>query len=787
MKLRLYIFVGIIFLMGYVAKAQVTVDNTLSVQQLIEEYLIGEGVEVNNITINGQPAASVNNQAGLYTGPGSNNLIGFNQGIAMVTGDATTVAGDFGGVLTNPIQNDPDLMAIAGQNINDAIIIEFDFLATSDSIKFNYVFASNEYQAYTCTQFNDAFGFFLSGAGITGPYSSNSKNIALIPGTEIPVAINTVNGGVPTGGGSASTCLAANPNWVEDSQFFVNNYSMPMGDVQFNGMTETFTAMSAVQCGEWYHIKLAIGDATDGALDSGVFLEAGSFAAFGDVFLTVIPQIGGDAVSNPLYDSVLVAGCSEAYIELTRPIGMPTDSIFVRFGGTAVEGSDYILGDLDTLFFFPQGVDTIGFTITTLWNGVPANGNKFIEISIHYQDGCGETKVASTTIHMVDPYELSSEAETLVLTCPADVVKVTAEGLDGIGPYRYDWGDFGVGEELTEVSVDVMPEDSTYYQVSISDACAFEHRLDSVLVINNIPDPLKAMIDPFADPTCSNEPVDMHASIQDGNGEYTIIWGDGKGNGYPQNEYMTVANINKTVNLPPGQANFTDVLPVYLMVIDTCGTIVADTVQVNYPFFEPLKAGFNPLNEHCPTEPIALVSTAKNGTGDYVYGWGISKGKGKFVDGADITASKIFAIPSGGVNEYTLSVTDNCGRAGTDYQYIVDGKPFRSGSDLYSDTLNVIELDNIMNVVTPNGDNKNDYFAIEGINEFVDSRLEVYDRWGRMIFSTDYYPAGKMTAAKPDGAFDADGFADGTYFYIINVNSGECVQSGTIEVLRGNN
>ncbi len=792
MKLRLSIFVGITFLIGYVAQAQITVDNTLSVQELIEEYLIGDGVQVENITINGLPAGTVNNQAGLYTGP--SNVINFNQGIVMVTGDATTVAGGFGGSLTTPIQNDPDLMAISGQNIYDAIIIEFDFLATSDSIKFNYVFASKEYPAYTCTNKNDAFGFFLSGAGIDGPYSNNSKNIALIPGTEVPVAINTVNSGVPTGSGTAANCFAANPDWVEHSQYFVNNGGEPSGDVQFPGMTQTFTAMSDVQCGEWYHIKLAIGDGDDSALDSGVFLEAGSFAAFGDVFLTVIPQIGGEAVSNPLYDSVLVAGCSEAYIELTRPLGMPTDSIFVRFGGTAIQGetgvsipgADYLLGDMDTLFFFPQGIDTIGFTITTLWDGIPGEG-EFIEISIHYQDGCGETKVASTTIYMVDPYEISSEAQTLVLTCPADRVKVGALGLNGIEPYRYDWGDFGVGLELDSVSVDVMPQDSTYYQVSISDACAFEHRLDSVLVINNIPDPLKAVIDPFTDPNCSNEPVNLHASIQDGNGEYNIIWGDGKSNGYPKLEDITVANINKTINFTPEPVNFTYDLPIYLTVIDTCGTVVRDTVNINYPFIEPLKASFSPLTDHCPTEPIAIKATAKDGAGDYNYGWGISKGKGKFVDGADISASNILAIPAGGVNEYTLNVSDNCGRAGTDYQYIIDSELFRSGNDVYSDTLNVIKLDNIMNVVSPNGDNKNDYFAIEGVNEFEDSRLEVYDRWGRMIFSTDYYPAGQMTGRKPDGAFDADGFEDGTYFYVINVNSGECVQSGTIEVLRGNN
>src|SRR5690554_6006786 len=187
MKLHLSIFIGLILLFSSIASAQVTVDNTLSAQELIQEYLLGEGVEVANITINGQNAETVNNQAGLYTGP--SNVIDFNEGIVMVTGNAQTAVGGIETPLTNPIMSDLDLMVLADQNINDAIIIEFDFLASLDSIKFNYVFASKEYPSFTCSQFNDVFGFFLSGPGIDGPFTNNAKNIALIPGTEIPVAI----------------------------------------------------------------------------------------------------------------------------------------------------------------------------------------------------------------------------------------------------------------------------------------------------------------------------------------------------------------------------------------------------------------------------------------------------------------------------------------------------------------------------------------------------------------------------------------------------------------------
>ena len=61
-------------------------------KQLVEDYLIGDGVEVQNITINGQPDTTVNNQAGLYGG--TSDFIDFNSGLLMVTANAKTAAND---------------------------------------------------------------------------------------------------------------------------------------------------------------------------------------------------------------------------------------------------------------------------------------------------------------------------------------------------------------------------------------------------------------------------------------------------------------------------------------------------------------------------------------------------------------------------------------------------------------------------------------------------------------------------------------------------------------------
>ena len=108
-------------------------------------------------------------------------------------------------------------------------MLEFDFVPSGNQIAFNFVFGSDEYLEFV-DQYNDAFGFFLSGPGISGPYANNAANIALIPGTSVPVSINTLN--------------------ADDySNFYVNNgdgWTAPFNTdpfyIQFDGFTTVLTA-----------------------------------------------------------------------------------------------------------------------------------------------------------------------------------------------------------------------------------------------------------------------------------------------------------------------------------------------------------------------------------------------------------------------------------------------------------------------------------------------------------------------------------------------------------------
>ena len=251
--------------------AQLIVDNTTQTPaQLVQNVLLGSGISVSNVTFNGSAsnAAMVRDQVGHFLN-GSATNIGLNNGIILSTGKATVAIGpnDTSGKTSPsiyPMTGDADLGAIASASINTKAIIEFDFVPIGQNLSFSFVFGSEEYLEFVNAGFNDVFGFFLSGPGIVGPYTGGATNIALVPATTTPISIDNVNN-------------------VSNSAFYVNNGngSTPTLNptIQFDGFTTVLTANSTVQCGETYHIKIAIANVGDASLDSAVFLQAGSFSS----------------------------------------------------------------------------------------------------------------------------------------------------------------------------------------------------------------------------------------------------------------------------------------------------------------------------------------------------------------------------------------------------------------------------------------------------------------------------------------------------------------------------
>jgi hypothetical protein len=256
------------------------------VQQYVQDVLLGANVTVTNIEFNTGNANTVSTAVGGFECADCN--LGILSGFAMSSGDVNGLvgpnnSGGYTGMGTAlSTGNDPDLLdlvqANGGNSINDWAIIEFDFVPLGDTLQFQYVWASEEYDEFVGTNFNDIFGFFISGPGISGPYANNAANIARVPDTNAPVAISTIN----NGSGNAGPCTSCD-YYNQDGQYAAIPFDDPIHSdpyyMQLDGYTDVLTATAIVQCGETFHIKLAICDTSDPAYASAVFLQRDSFSS----------------------------------------------------------------------------------------------------------------------------------------------------------------------------------------------------------------------------------------------------------------------------------------------------------------------------------------------------------------------------------------------------------------------------------------------------------------------------------------------------------------------------
>lgn len=84
----------------------------------------------------------------------------------------------------------------------------------------------------------------------------------------------------------------------------------------------------------------------------------------------------------------------------------------------------------------------------------------------------------------------------------------------------------------------------------------------------------------------------------------------------------------------------------------------------------------------------------------------------------------------------------------------------------------------IPNVFSPNGDNINDTWVVRGLVEYESCRVEIYNRYGQLLFQSVGYK-------QPwDGTFKGQPMPVATYYYIINLKPGEAPLSGSVTLLR---
>ena len=354
------------------ASAQFTVSANKTAAQLAAA-LTGSGVTVSNATLNCPYAAN-----GTFTG--ATVPLGISGGILLTSGSAAAVqnTASFFSSEDNGTGGDASLSTLSGNPTFDACVLEFDFVALGDSVKFNYQFGSEEYPSYTCTQFNDVFGFFISGPGYAMP-----TNIARVPGTNVPVAINSVNGGAPTGNGVIANCTGMGPGSPFPA-YFVNNANGPAP--VYDGLTAMLTARAAVTPCATYHFKLGVADASDHVLSSGVFLQAGS--------LTVLPPV---IVGCPADVSVNTGegatSCSAA--ASWAPPSAVNNCLNVTSSATHSPGDVFPAGTTPVTYTFTNsgGSSTCTFNVTVTDNTAPVAACK--DFTLDLSGGMGTVTAAN--------------------------------------------------------------------------------------------------------------------------------------------------------------------------------------------------------------------------------------------------------------------------------------------------------------------------------------------------------------------------------------------------------
>ncbi|MEN9698985.1 MAG: hypothetical protein RLZZ301_183 [Bacteroidota bacterium] len=734
----------------------ISVSTTQTPQQLVDNVLLGFGVTASNVTINGNPALAGTPQGNVAYFTNSNVGFPINNGLLLTTGNAVAAIGpNTSGSFTNnspattSVSSDPHLNDIAAGSVTNGVVLEFDFVPAGDTLVFNYMFGSDEYPEFSPSSFNDAFGLFLWGPGITGPYAlagypNGGVNIATIPGGT-PVTINNV-------GPSSNTT------------YYVNNLggAAYTDALQYDGTTTLLTAAASVQCNQTYHIKLAISNVGDQAYDSGVFLQGGSFSSAAvDV-----------AVATVSGDTTIVEGCTDANFIFTRPAGQTNDTLIINYtiGGVAQEGIDY--NNLINPITFLPGEDTVIINLSPVQDNIN-EGFESVVITVELINPCGDTITSSGTIYIGEGPIINIQGNNPTVYCAADSVWLAASASGGYAPYTYSWENLAGANLGTNdsISMGIGQNGTMYYLVTATDNCNFSQTDTVTLTMNQT----LAIDTIYVGPsTCVPTGfVSVQASGTQGVPQYT--WTGPGPNGF----------IDASVwqNIPSGMY--------YITIVDNVCS-VSDSAFVDV--LDPPVAAFsaNPLSGCAPVN-VTFTNTSQNAS---TYSWNF----GNTLTATSNDLSNQNTTYNGPFGVYTVQLiahqgaqcadtavitiqVDVCGCTdplGTNYNPLAN---VNDGSCVYPtgcmDPLALNYDPNALiddgscqyarpeviapNVFSPNADNTNEAYFLNTKN-VTKLELTILNRWGNVVYDKSSVDLINDIPAW-DGKIDGVKASEGIYFY----------------------
>lgn len=695
------------------AQVACTSQNGQSIQSIIENFFLGGGVSVSNVRFNGSLVSNTN-QLGTFTNANiTGNNIRLGSGLVIVTGDIQDAAAGNSAVhgsVANPASDDNSVAVSlflllqsqgSSASMNDIGVLSFDFVPQGGEVSFKYVFASDEYPGFVCSTFNDAFGFFVSGPynddGITpaplppGATRLTYSNIAIIPNSdpEVPVTINTINGG--TAAGSVTPCILTNSN-LHIQQSSGSSINKMQG---YTIALET-KKVAVVPCYK-YSIQIAICDVGDNNYNSAVYLGANSFKV--DVF-NLSDTIQGTVISR---DTLLQTDCASTTIKakLNR-LATGGESYTFQVGGDMIEGQDY--ESFGNSLSFPTGDSIAQVTIHFKSNPLNAIGQvKNLKIITEYTTECTPQDTINIYTIQPEPLTLINVREDTVYcnSVLPHVEFLNSEAINGIGEVSYKWTDsngnlIGTTPELKTNIITITDTNKLIVTITATDSC---NRIASKQISFST-NSATTIASSNKDFICEGDSILLSCT----NGE-TCIWTSN-----PADMRLAQNNTSRTpIAMPTYQTSY------YVTITDSHGCNASDTVVVMAIPAVHAKISINPTKlTFSNSESNFIDQTANAFSRHWDFGDGTSS--------TEVSGSHFFPNSEEKEYEITLIAYNEANCPDTAKGMVVVKPDFTVF---------------LPQAFTPGSGDVNSIFRPLSSSMYLEYELSVYNRWGEKIFFTN--------------------------------------------------
>ncbi|WP_394759318.1 choice-of-anchor L domain-containing protein [Flavobacterium sp.] len=754
MKFRLQILIFSITLLfsGNIFAQYIQVDDTYTATQLVQNVFSGGGcATVSNITVSGGNFGTAEQSFGFFDK--STSSFPFANGIVLSTGKATSAIGPNSFILSEGSTSwsgDSDLQnALGVSNTINATVLEFDFTPITNKISFDYIFSSEQYLSSPSLSqcgFTDGFAFLLKPIG-----SSTYQNLAVVPGTSIPVTVNNVRG-------SGTVCPPANAAYFDA-------FNDPIHSTNFNGQTVIMKAEADVISGTTYHIKLVIADQGNNLYDSAIFLGGGSFESATDLGINHLVS-----TNNPY--------CSGENITLnaTQP-GINTYKWFKDGVDTGITTTTYSITD-------NTNTNVVEYSIEVTIGGTCISKGK-----VEVQFAALPTLINQTLVQCDD----NNDGLTVFNLNQLDNLIRNGDTTLGSVSYYQTIGGILIASPSTYSSTNA----TIYAEVSNVFGCKSTATITLQIANNSIPTQPNVQICDEDDTLDGKTIIPLPTSLIGVPAGLTIEY------------YTSIPNaVNQTNSINSPFTNTTPNLQtVYARIINgsDCYGIISINIVVSV---------FNPVNFEDETiilcqgssvylsvDPFFSSYTWSNADADFEtevftagnYSIEVTdingcKATKKFIILPSAPATNINAVIndfSEDTNSITITYTDN----GGDYEFSIDGFNYQE-SPLFTNlsageyTISVKDKNGCLptpsktiyvldypKFFTPNGDGINDTWVIKNIKTKPNSTINIFDQFGKLLKQLDSSSTGW------NGTFNGENLPSADYWFVLTLFNNKTIKS----------